>query len=90
MIYVSRQTEVDAMQVRDLIDAAGVDWSGLPEWVQDAYADGQLVIGSEVVHLKTSEGIIEGGAGDYLSCAFDGGLQVHKQDQFEANFEAQE
>lgn len=87
MRYRKKPVEIDAVPVRDLVQAAGDDWAALPRWVTDAYDAGHLTVDPDGVHIQTLEGRMRGDLADMLVRGTRGELYPCKPEPFADSYE---
>lgn len=78
--YRKKPVEIEAVNVKEALAAAKREWHALPDWLQDAYAQGDVIFRDGIVTLKTLEGwldyeedywLIRGVKGELYGCADD-------------------
>lgn len=97
MRFKKRPVVIEAVQVRHAeMTAKGLDcypFSESPIWLMNAADDGTLTISSKnaldyaVILIKTLEGTMEAGPGDWIIRGIKGELYPCKADIFEATYE---
>jgi hypothetical protein len=85
--YRKKPVEIEAVRIRAVMRNAEDDWSGLPEWVKDAYDRGDILFRPDGVEIRTLEGHDFGGPNDMLIRGVGGELYPCKPDIFEMNYE---
>ena len=66
------------------------DIQQLPKFLVNAFRDGIFRHGIAGFSIKTLEGVMHGGAGDWIICGIQGEIYPCKPDIFEATYEAVE
>lgn len=83
--YRRKQFEIDAIKVSDVIPKATGNWNDLPNWVQDQYAQGNLIFGAAYLIINGGE---PANFDDWLIRDESGNLLACKPDIFAATYEA--
>jgi hypothetical protein len=78
---------IEAVQVSDLIAEFFQRKSLWPAWATEAFESGAMQVGEHSVQIKTLEGEMVGGAGDWIIRGVKGELYPCKPDIFAATYE---
>lgn len=89
MKYQKIPQEVEAIQVTVLIKLSKRQWSQLPEWVQDAYESGNLIICPEYIQIKSmmDNTWANGTSTEFLIREPDGYMYIRGEKRFKELFE---
>lgn len=90
MRWRKKPVVIEAFPATDAVRCAGKDWTGLPQWLRDAYDAGGVVFTPDGVHLPTPEGSMLAARGDWIIRGVEGELYPCKPRIFEATYEAVE
>lgn len=86
--YRKKPVVIEAELISVIIQAAAKQWDTLPEWVQAAYEEGNIIFCPEEIHIHTIEGTMTGKPTDYLIRGVAGELYPCKAEIFRATYDA--
>lgn len=85
--YRKKPVEVEAVLVRDVLNAVATSWADLPDWIVQAYERGDLLLMPTAVIVDTLEGRMRGELDDLLIQGIKKEIYPCKPEVFEASHE---
>ncbi|GHF92128.1 hypothetical protein [Streptomyces griseosporeus] len=85
--YKKKPVEIEAMPIGQLLNQAMTDWTALPDWVQQAYGEGKILLSNNHIVISTLEGSMVGNYTDYLIRGVQGEVYPCKPDIFADTYE---
>ena len=79
---------IEAVDTHQMLIYAKSDWRALPEWLREAYEQGNIVFRMDAIDIKTLEGWMLANPSDKLIRGVKGEIYPCKPDIFEATYEA--
>ena len=86
--YRKLPNEIDAIKVSVALQQATDEWKELPDWLQEAYKNGRIMFGVNVIGISTLEGMITASYDDWIIRGIEGELYPCKPGIFAATYEA--
>lgn len=86
-VFRKKPVVIEAAPVAELLALATHGWSGLPDWIRDAYENGDVQFLANAVAIHTREGLMTGNREDWIIRGVKGELYPCKPDIFEATYE---
>lgn len=88
--YRKKPIVVEAVRVGEILrhlTNAATGWKALPVWLRKAYDEGKVLFCATYVVVKTLEGEMEGGHGDWLIQGVQGEIYPIKDKIFRTTYE---
>ena len=82
-----KPTEVEAVPVRKILQAAKRGIAESPAWLQKAYDSGKIALAADYLLITTLEGQVRAKVSDWLIRGVQGELYPCSRDVFEASYE---
>lgn len=90
--FRKKPVEIDACQTSVALHCASHNWTGLPDWLRDAYESGEpghgIVFASDHVLISTLEGTMRADRDDWIIRGVKGEIYPCKPDIFAATYDA--
>ena len=78
---------IEAVRVDDVIKAARFSWKDLPDWVEAAYENGDLIFVSDFIDINTDEGMMTGRSGDWIVKGVEDEIYPVRGSVFDSTYE---
>ncbi len=79
---------VDAISVSEALHTSFQNWLALPVWLSEAHGNGDVLFFPDYIDIKTLEGSMRGGRGDWIIRGVAGELYPCKPDVFAKTYDA--
>ncbi|WP_151859398.1 hypothetical protein [Acinetobacter nosocomialis] len=82
MKCITIEHSVDAYEVKELLESAKSNWSGLPKWFKAKHQQDKIFIGANKLQVETEDYNEEANIGDMVFLKPNGHLAVMSKDKF--------
>lgn len=86
-MFRRKPLEIEAIRVRDALRAARFQWGELPDWLVEAYNQGDVIFAASFVSILTLEGWYDYSLDYWLIRGVQGELYGCRDDVFQLTYE---